>query len=83
MFQYILVGFVGAISLLSICGFLFLKEGTKGLKAKAYKTKSGIVHTAEKSKRKTHSLNVLNYKHQKTYCQSNNACVGQQHATNS
>jgi len=50
MFQYILVGFVGAISLLSICGFLFLKEGTKGLKAKAYKTKSGIAHTAEKSR---------------------------------
>ena len=49
MFQYILVGFVGAISLLSICGFLFLKEGKRS-EAKAYKTKSGIVHTAEKSR---------------------------------
>ena len=34
----------------ALLGFLFLKEGTKGLKAKAYKTKSGIVHTAEKSR---------------------------------
>ena len=26
------------------------KEGTKGIKAKPYKTKSGIIHTAEKSR---------------------------------
>jgi len=50
MFQYFLVGLVGLVSVLSICGFLLLKEGTKGLKAKAYKTKSGIIHTAEKSR---------------------------------
>ena len=28
----------------------FIKEGTKGIKAKPYKTKSGIVHTAERSR---------------------------------
>ena len=30
----------------------FIKEGTKGIKQKPYKTKSGIIHTAEKSRTK-------------------------------
>ena len=53
MLQYILVGFCGLMSLMAMTGFLVLKEGTKGIKAKPYKTKSGIIHTAERS-RDTH-----------------------------
>ena len=50
MVQYIIVGFLGCLSIISMCLFLFIKEGTKGIKAKPYKTKSGIVHTAERSR---------------------------------
>ena len=39
--------------------FLFLKEGTKGIKQKPYKTKSGNYHTAEKSRTQIHFLNSL------------------------
>ena len=42
MVQYIIVGLLGFLSVISMCMFLFVKEGTKGLKAKPYKTKSGI-----------------------------------------
>ena len=52
MVQYIIVGLLGFLSVISMCMFLFVKEGTKGLKAKPYKTKSGITHTAEKSRTK-------------------------------
>lgn len=48
MIQYILLGFLTLSSILCMSIFLFLKEGTKGIKVKPYKTKSGIVHTAEK-----------------------------------
>ena len=48
MIQYLIVGALGLISLTTMCLFLLVKEGTKGIKSKPYKTKSGIVHTAEK-----------------------------------
>ena len=50
MVQYILVAIVGFLSIIAMSMFLFVKEGTKGIKAKPYKTKSGIVHTAERSR---------------------------------
>ena len=50
MIQYIIVGFLGILSIISMCLFLVIKEGTKGIKAKPYKTKSGIVHTAERTR---------------------------------
>ena len=56
MVQYIIVGLLGFLSVISMCMFLFVKEGTKGLKAKPYKTKSGIEHTADRSRMETHSL---------------------------
>ena len=52
MVQYIIVGLLGFLSVISMCMFLFVKEGTKGLKAKPYKTKSGIEHTADRSRMK-------------------------------
>lgn len=52
MVQYIIVGLLGFLSVMSMCMFLFVKEGTKGLKAKPYKTKSGIEHTADRSRMK-------------------------------
>ena len=48
MIQYVIVALVGFLSIFAMCMFLFIKEGTKGIKSKPYKTKSGIVHTAEK-----------------------------------
>jgi len=48
MIQYLIVGALGLISLTTMCLFLLVKEGTKGIKSKPYKSKSGIVHTAEK-----------------------------------
>ena len=50
MVQYIIVGFLGCLSIISMCLFLSIKEGTKGIKAKPYKTKSGIEHTADRSR---------------------------------
>ena len=52
MVQYILVAIVSFLSIIARSMFLFLKEGTKGIKQKPYKTKSGITHTAEKSRTK-------------------------------
>tara|TARA_A100001037_G_scaffold301629_1_gene331573 strand:- start:734 stop:901 length:168 start_codon:yes stop_codon:yes gene_type:complete len=52
MVQYILVAIVGFLSIIAMSMFLFIKEGTKGIKQKPYKTKSGITHTAEKSRTK-------------------------------
>ena len=40
------------MSLMAMTGFLVLKEGTKGIKAKPYKTKSGIEQTADRSRMK-------------------------------
>ena len=52
MIQYLIVALVGFLSIFAMCMFLFIKEGTKGIKQKPYKTKSGITHTAEKSRTK-------------------------------
>jgi len=39
MIQYLIVGALGLISLTTMCLFLLVKEGTKGIKSKPYKTK--------------------------------------------
>ena len=52
MIQYLIIAILGFLSMTAMCMFLFVKEGTKGIKQKPYKTKSGITHTAEKSRTK-------------------------------